>query len=121
MSGETHPGKRICEIVKLRPEFEEEYIKIHANVPEPVLERLRHYHIEDYSIHYYKELGILISHFKYTGEDLAAESKLMRLDPVNHEWWAKTDQMQQTFLESKGSHDENGWWLGLPEVFRFDH
>lgn len=116
-----YPGKRICQVVKLRPERVEEYKRVHQSVPEPVMANIRKYHIEDYSIHYAPNLNLLIATFKYLGDDLEADSAKMRQDPDNQKWWALTDGMQETFIEgSEGSVDEAGWWLPLEEVFRLD-
>lgn len=115
-------AKRICQVVKLKPEFEEEYIKIHNPIPTEILDKLRDHHITDYSIHYYKEGNLLIANFKYTGDDWEKDAEEMRVDPVNHQWWAVTDKMQSCVLphHSEGSHDLAGWWLSLSEVFRFE-
>jgi L-rhamnose mutarotase len=122
MSEVKHPGVRICQIIKLKPEALEEYKKVHQNVYPSVLENLRKYHIEDYSIHYSPLFDLLIANFKYTGDDWARDGELSRNDPGNFSWWSVTDQMQETLVpESTGSRDEKGWWANLEEVFRFDH
>lgn len=118
---ERFPGKRICQIVKLKPEYLEEYKKVHENVSEPVLANLRKYHIEDYSIHYYSPLNLLIANFKYTGDNWERDSELSSKDPGNFDWWKMTDEMQESFVEgSTGSRDTKGWWMPLQEVFRHD-
>ncbi|KAA8916755.1 hypothetical protein TRICI_001111 [Trichomonascus ciferrii] len=122
MGEEKHPGKRICQIVKVRPEKLEEYIKVHGQVPEPVLSNLRKYNIEDYSIHYSPQFNLLISNMKYLGDDFERDGELMRNEPENKKWWDLTDGMQETMVEgTTGSADPKGWWTPLQEVFRFDH
>ncbi|ONH65906.1 L-rhamnose mutarotase [Cyberlindnera fabianii] len=122
MSTEKHPGKRICQIIKLKPEYLEKYKECHQQIWKPVAENLTKYHIEDYSIHYSPQFGILIATMKYTGDNWEKDAEASRNDPGNFEWWQMTDEMQETLVEgSTGSRDEKGWWLNLEEVFRFDH
>jgi L-rhamnose mutarotase len=117
-----HQGKRICQIVKIKPDLLDEYKKVHQNVFPPVLANLKKYHIEDYSIHYSPSFSLLIANFKYLGDDWDRDAEAMRLDSNNHEWWNLTDGMQETLVEgSTGSTDPKGWWLTLDEVFRFDN
>lgn len=119
---ENHPGKRICQIVKLKPEYLEEYKECHKHLWEPVAENLRKYHIEDYSINYAPQFDLIISTMKYTGNDWEKDSQASLIDKGNFEWWAMTDKMQESLIEgSTGSRDPKGWWIGLEEVFRFDH
>lgn len=119
---ELHPGKRVCQLIKLKPECLEEYKKLHATPWKPVLANLTRYHIEDYSIHYAPEFDLLVASFKYTGSNWEQDAEAMRVDPSNHPWWAVTDAMQTTLVEgSTGSQDVKGWWQDLEEVFRVDH
>jgi L-rhamnose mutarotase len=122
MAEDKHPGKRICQIIRLKPEYLEKYKECHAAIWEPVAANMSKYHFEDYSIHYAPQFGILIANMKYTGDDWERDSNLSREDPGNFEWWKMTDEMQESLVEgSTGSRDERGWWLDLEEVFRFDH
>lgn len=117
-----YPGKRICQIVKVKPERLDEYIKVHGQVPEPVVANLRKYNIEDYSIHYSPKFNLLIANMKYLGDDFERDGELMRQEPENKKWWDLTDGMQETLVEgTTGSADPAGWWVPLEEVFRFDH
>ncbi|CDK24742.1 unnamed protein product [Kuraishia capsulata CBS 1993] len=117
----AYQGKRICQIVKVKPERLAEYIEIHKKVPSPVLNLIEKYNIHDYSIFYSEHFQLLIANFKYLGDDLERDSELMRNEPANAEWWKITDGMQQTLVEgSTGSTDPKGWWVGLEEVFRVE-
>lgn len=119
---ELHTGKRICQIIRLKPEYLEQYKECHKSIPTPVASNLTKYHIEDYSIHYSPQFGILIATMKYTGEDWERDAELSRNDSGNFDWWKMTDGMQETLIEgSTGSRDTKGWWLDLEEVFRNDH
>ncbi|KAF8955577.1 rhamnose mutarotase [Flammula alnicola] len=117
----TSPAKRVCQIIKLKPSAEGEYIKIHAAVWPGVLAALERAHICDYTIHHYAPLQLLIANFKYTGDDYDADMKKVAEDPETQRWWKLTDGMQESFIEgAEGSGKEIPWWTTLPEVFRFD-
>ncbi|ANZ76878.1 BA75_03697T0 [Komagataella pastoris] len=122
MAVELHPGKRICQVVKLKPEFYDEYVKVHDAVWPSVLELLSKYHIEDYSIFYLEQYNLLIATMKYLGDDYEADCAKMVEEDANLKWWKMTDEMQESLVAgSLGSVDNKGWWLNVPEVFRHDH
>ncbi|KAI0818499.1 rhamnose mutarotase [Irpex lacteus] len=110
----------------LKPEYEEEYIQIHANVWPSVLSALARHNIADYSIHYHKPLQLLIAHFKYIGSDYEKDMAGIASDPETQRWWTVTDQMQESFQDGASGSGASGsggsvpWWTDVPEVFRFD-
>ncbi|KAF8321118.1 rhamnose mutarotase, partial [Clavulina sp. PMI_390] len=134
--------KRVCQVIELRKQFQDEYKQLHANTWPSILARLRASHITDYSIHFFPSppyipvssssssapptdeiAGLLIATFKYTGSDLAADSAAIAADPETQRWWALTDGMQRSLVPgAKGSGDETGlgWWLDCEEVFRME-
>ncbi|KAH9484052.1 L-rhamnose mutarotase [Psilocybe cubensis] len=115
------PPKRICQVIKLKPEAEDEYIAIHKTVWPEVLAALERAHVIDYSIHYYKPLQLLIANFKYTGNDFESDMNKIAEDEDTKRWWKVTDGMQESFEEgATGSGKEIPWWTNIPEVFRFE-
>ena len=97
--------------LQLKPEYEAEYIDIHANVWPGVLSALGRHNIADYSIHYYKPLRLLIATFKYTGNDYESDMAGIAADPETQRWWKVTDQMQESFQEqATGSGESVPWW-----------
>ncbi|KAK9454607.1 rhamnose mutarotase [Dipodascopsis uninucleata] len=117
----NYPGKRICQIIKVKSEALQEYKDIHKNVWPEVLESLKDQNIVDYSIHYDPIHSLLIATFKYIGNDWETDSKKGSLNEPTRRWWKLTDSMQETLVEgSTGSTDPKGWWYNLEEVFRFD-
>ena len=113
--------KRVCQIIKLKPEAEAEYKAIHADVWPGVLAAIEKSNINDYSIHYYPPLKLLIANFKYTGTDYEADMKKVADDPETQRWWALTDGMQESFVDgAQGSGKDVPWWQELEEVFRFE-
>ncbi|KAL4065216.1 rhamnose mutarotase [Scleroderma citrinum] len=115
------PVKRICQIIKLKPEYEKEYKKIHADVWPGVLAALGRHHISDYSINHYPPLQLLIATFKYNGDDFERDMKAIGEDEETQKWWEVTDKMQESFNEgATGSGKEIPWWTDVEEVFRFE-
>ncbi|KAH9930942.1 rhamnose mutarotase [Fomitopsis serialis] len=113
--------KRVCQIIKLKPEAEAEYKALHANAWPGVLAALARAHIADYSIHFFPPLHLLVATFKYTGNDFDGDMKKIGEDEETRRWWALTDKMQESFVDgATGSGGEKPWWLGLEEVFRFE-
>ncbi|KAF9234483.1 hypothetical protein BU15DRAFT_89960 [Melanogaster broomeanus] len=103
--------KRICQIIKLKPESVDEY-----KAP-PCGDTT----IEDYSINHYPPLQLLIATFKYTGDDYERDMKAVGEDEETQRWWKLTDAMQESFNEgAMGSGMEIPWWTDVEEVFRFE-
>ncbi|KAE9976208.1 hypothetical protein Vi05172_g10885 [Venturia inaequalis] len=111
------PPLRIAQIVKLKPEHADDYIKLHTAVWPTVLKRIADSHICDYSIFYDKQSGILFASFKYTGEDYEGDMKRVAEDGETRRWWGVTDFMQESFCEGVRGSVEGGWWRVLEEVF----
>ncbi|PPR06228.1 hypothetical protein CVT24_000619 [Panaeolus cyanescens] len=114
-------SKRICQIIKLKPECKDEYIQIHQQTWPAVLLALQRSNIIDYSIHYAERFDLLIATFKYTGSNYAEDMARIAEDPETRRWWAITDGMQESLVSgAQGSGGDVPWWLDLPEVFRFE-
>ncbi|KAG2360444.1 rhamnose mutarotase [Suillus spraguei] len=100
----TPHTKRICQIIKLKPECAEEYKEVHKNVWPGVLNALGRHHIVDYSINHYPQ------RYEAIGDDKETQR-----------WWRLTDSMQESFNDgASGSGKEIPWWTDVEEVFRFE-
>ena len=106
--------KRYAQIIDLKPECYEEYVRIHAAVWPEVLATIRACRIRNYSI--FHRDGRLFAYFEYHGDDFAADMARMAADPKTREWWEITMPMQ-TPLETRAPGE---WWAGLTEVFHTD-
>ncbi|RQM06805.1 hypothetical protein DH86_00002769, partial [Scytalidium sp. 3C] len=113
------PGRRIAQIVKLKPEYVDKYKECHAAVWPEVLKQIKACNIEDYSIFHDSTTNILFASFKYVGYDFAGDMEKMRENPKVREWWKMTDGYQESFVEGATSSEagEPAWWKGLEEVF----
>ena len=106
--------QRYGSVIRLKPEKQQEYKRLHAQVWPEVLKMIRQCNIRNYSI-YYKD-GLLFSYFEYHGDDFAADMRRMAADPQTQAWWKLTDPCQEP-LESRQAGE---WWAGMEEYFHVD-
>jgi L-rhamnose mutarotase len=106
--------QRFASIVRLRPEKEAEYRRLHADVWPGVLAALKRAHIGNYSI--FLRDGLLFSYLEYAGDDYAADTAAIAADPETRRWWQLTDPCQRP-LDSAA---EGEWWAPAEEVFHLD-
>jgi cytidyltransferase-like protein len=100
-------------IIKLRPEFEEQYIILHKHTFPGVLQSIRRCNIRNYSI--FLEDGILFANLEYVGDNHAADMAAIG-DEITREWWKFTDPMQEPLETRK----EGEWWAGMELLCRED-
>jgi L-rhamnose mutarotase len=106
--------RRFGSVIRLRPEREAEYRRLHEAVWPDVLAQIARSNIRDYTI--FLRDGLLFSYYVYTGPDHSADMAAMAADPRTREWWALTDPCQQP-VETAA---EGEWWAPLEEVFHVD-
>ncbi|GAB3472823.1 L-rhamnose mutarotase [Nocardiopsis coralliicola] len=106
--------ERIGQVVRLRPEHREEYIRLHREVWPQVQDQIKASNIADYTIYLYGDL--LFSHFVYTGTDFAADMAAMAADPATQRWWLLTDPCQEALPAHTGERP----WAPMEEVFHLD-
>jgi len=114
-----YKGRRFAQIVKLKPEYYEKYKECHAKVWPEVLKQIRESNVEDYSIFYDKDTGILFASFKYVGYNFEGDMERMAENGKVKEWWKMTDGWQDSLVEGATSSEAGTppWWKGLEEVF----
>ncbi len=106
--------KRDGSVIKLRPEKEQEYRRLHAEPWPGVLATIRACNIRNYSI--FLKDGFLFSYLEYLGDDFGADMARMAQDPTTREWWKLTDPCQEA-LETRKPGE---WWASMEEVFHCD-
>ena len=106
--------QRYAQIIKLRAEDEEEYIRIHAAVWPTVLKTIADCSIRNYSI--FLRDGVLFAYFEYHGSDYEADMRKMAADPETQRWWKITDPMQAQ-MEGAAPGEK---WSRTREVFHFE-
>lgn len=104
---------RVGQVVRLRPEKEEEYLRLHADVWPEVTARLSASGITNFSI--FLRDGLLFSYFEHVGDDLEADLAAVAADPATQRWWRLTDPCQQRLDSAPDTQ-----WAPLREVFHHD-
>jgi L-rhamnose mutarotase len=105
---------RVGSLIKLKKEYEEQYIILHKHTFPGVLERIRKSNIRNYSIYLHKK--ILFSYSEYTGDDFDRDMARIGEDPVTQDWWKLTDPMQEPLETRK----EGEWWAAAEEIFHWE-
>jgi L-rhamnose mutarotase len=113
-AGTATPPQRRAQVIRLRPEHAEEYLRLHRAVWPEVLATITACNIRDYSIYLHGDL--LFSYFEYVGADYAADMARMAADPATQRWWRLTDPCQEQTPDAAPGE----WWTVLPEVFHHD-
>lgn len=106
--------QRYASVIRLRPEKEAEYRRLHADAWPGVLAALRRANIQNYSI--FLRDGLLFSYLEYTGSDYAADTATIAEDPETQAWWQLTDPCQ----EAVATAEPGEWWAPMTEVFHTD-
>jgi L-rhamnose mutarotase len=96
-------------IIRLRPEYEEQYIILHKHTFPGVLSQIRRSNIRNYSIFLLD--GILFSYYEYIGDDYDNDMKTIA-DETTKEWWKLTDPMQEPLPSRK----EEEWWASMEKI-----
>ncbi|WP_083441196.1 L-rhamnose mutarotase [Nitriliruptor alkaliphilus] len=105
--------QRHAAVIRLRPEKEEEYRRLHAAVWPDVLAALQRAGVRNYSI--FLRDGLLFSYMEYDGDDFERSMALIAQDQATQRWWTLTDPCQEP-LESAGATR----WAPMEEVFHCD-
>lgn len=103
--------KRFGQVIKLKPEGRDTYIKLHANPREPVSRMIKACHMENYSI-FIKD-DFLFAYFEYTGDDYEADMAKMAEDPDTQQWWSEL----KPFMEPLESNEPDEFWGNMTSVF----
>ena len=106
--------QRYGSVIRLRPEHEQEYIRLHQAVWPAVLDQIRKSGIQNYSI--FLRDGYLFSYFEYVGSDFEASMADMAADPETQRWWEICKPCQEKLPTA--AEDEQ--WAPMTEVFHLD-
>ncbi len=106
--------KRFGQIITLKPEGAEEYIRQHKNVWPGVLEKIKECNLSNYSI-FFRE-NILFAYFEYTGDDFGADMVKMATHKETQRWWNVVKPLMQP-VEDIGPGE---FWANMEEIFHLD-
>ena len=103
--------KRHLQLVNVRPEKRDEYLRLHAAVWPDVEARLSASNITNYSIFIHGDL--LIAYFEYVGADFDSDMDAVAADPVTQDWWRLTDPCQSPLEGAEAGAP----WIDAREVW----
>lgn len=108
--------RRFGQMIRLRPEHEAEYRRIHVKIWPEIENAIRESGIRNYSI--FLKDGVMFAYFEYIGPDDEFDARMEKLAnaPRMQEWWGITKAMQIP-LETRA---EGEWWANMEEVFHQD-
>lgn len=107
--------KRYGQLIGVKPEHYDEYVKAHAAVWPGVLDKIRECNIRNYSIYAF-DRDTLFAYFEYVGDDFAGDMRRMAEDPETQRWWAWMMPLQQPVA----GRADGEWWASMDEVFHVD-
>jgi len=106
--------KRFGQMIHLKPEFTDEYVKHHAAVWPEVLKMITDCNIKNYSI--YKKDNVLFAYFEYVGNDFDGDMANMVADPETQRWW----DVVKPLMEPIETRNAGEFWADMDEIFHLD-
>ena len=106
--------RRIGQIVGLRADMTEEYLRLHSSVWPEVEQKITECGIRNYTI--FLMDGMLFSYYEYVGADYDADMARIAADPASQRWWTFTDPCQERLPGTP----EGKMWRELPEIWHLD-
>jgi L-rhamnose mutarotase len=106
--------KRFGQIIRVKPEAAEEYIRLHSNVWPGVTSTISACNIRNYSIFYMN--NFLFAYFEYTGSDFDADMAKMASDPETLRWW----DVVKPLMEPVETRAPGEFWANMEEIFHLD-
>ncbi len=103
--------QRYGQVLGIKPEYIEEYTRLHAAVWPEVLQMIHDCNIRNYSIYLHDKT--LFAYFEYIGDDFEGDMARMAADANTQRWWDVCKPLQQPLAtRAKGE-----WWANMQEVF----
>ncbi len=104
-------GQRFGHLIRLKPEYRERYLVLHAHPFPGLLERMQEAGLRNYSI--FLREHVLFSYYEYVGDDFEADMEAMAENDTVQDWWTLTDPMQEPLPE----REEGAWWARMEELY----
>ncbi len=113
--------RRFGQLAQIKPGQVEKYKNLHAEVWPEVLEELKKYNVQNYSI-FLKQLEegqqpYLFGYFEYTGNDFEGDMAKMMENPTVQKW---EDTAGGQCLVDMSPDNKGLWWVDMEEVFFMD-
>lgn len=104
-------AKRYGRLIRLKPEYREQYVALHRHPFPGILERIRSSGFRNYSI--FLQDDLLFSYNEYVGDDLESDMEAMGDNSTMQDWWTLTDPMQEPLPK----REEGEWWAQMDELY----
>ena len=106
--------KRFGQIIRIKPEGADDYIKHHAAVWPGVLSKIKECNISNYSI-FIKDL-IMFAYFEYDGNNFERDMEKMASHEETQKWWS----IVKPLMDPIESRNEGEFWANMVEIFHLD-
>lgn len=106
--------RRFGQIIRLKPEGAEEYIRQHANVWPGVLSKIKECNLANYSI-FFRD-NVLFAYFEYIGSDFEADMAKMAEHEETQRWW----DVVKPLMEPLDNRKPGEFWSDMKEIFHLD-
>ena len=103
--------KRVGQIVMLKPEHRDEYIRKHADIWPEVLQIIRDANIRNYSL-FVKDC-YLFGYFEYWGDDMEKDWARMVDAARMKDWWA----LMTPLMEPLPTRAAGEFWANMEQIF----
>jgi L-rhamnose mutarotase len=106
--------RRYGQVIRLKKDKVNEYVKHHAMVWPGVLRMIKECHIQNYSI--FLKDDLLFAYFEYTGYDFAGDMKKMAADEMTQKWW----DVVKPLMEPVENRMPGEFWADMEEIFHLE-
>ena len=106
--------RRFGQMIRLKPDGVQEYIRHHAAVWPGVLKKISECNIVNYSI--WRKGLFLFASFEYAGNDFEADMAKMAADRETRRWW----DMVKPLIEPVENREPGEFWADMEEIFHLD-
>lgn len=107
-------SRRFGQMIRLKPDGADAYIRHHATVGLGVLSMIMTCNIRNYSI-YFKD-NYLFAYFEYTGNDFVADMSKMAADLETQCWW----NLVKPLMDPIETREAGEFWADMEEVFHLE-
>jgi len=103
--------KRFGQVINVKPEGRQEYIKLHEKIPPEIAELIRVCNIRNYSI--FIRNNMLFAYYEYVGMDYERDMQKMEDSNNNKKWW----DLVKPLMQPLGGRKEGEFWCDMDSVF----
>ena len=106
--------KRFGQMIKLKPEGKDSYIKYHEDPWPDVNKMIKKCSIQNYSI-FIKD-DYLFAYFEYVGKNFGADMEKMAADQITQKWWDTVKPL----MEPIETRNVGEFWADMEEIYHLD-